>query len=215
MDAVQNSRELLRLASPSQEYHRDYLIQIQQAHRTIHVDCRPCTAQELAAHSSLFALPVTDQNRWIHNRLQTSSLSEDFSARQPQPSSIPKVTLTPGVSKFWKAPIRRPVLPEGTILEVVFIAIVQGSGGNAVRKIIVANAYPQIATSVFNEAVNGYSIVFTGACLKRELEKARNHGPNSLAVVWRKVITVDQMLDVRARAKPKDQSEKLTVSMLC
>jgi hypothetical protein len=215
MDTVQNGRELLRLASPSQDSHRDELVRIRQANRTIHVDSRPCTAEELAAHSSLFALPVVDQNRWTRNRLQTSTLSEDFSARQPQPSAIPKINLTPGVSKFWKAPMRRLVPPEDAVLELAFIAIIQGSGGNAVKKVIIANEYPQIATSIFNEAINGYSVVFTGACLKHELEKAKDYGPNSLAVRWRKVTSLNEMFEVRARARPRDESERLVIGILC
>lgn len=215
MDDVQNARELLRLASSSQQSYGDKMIRIRQANRIVHVDSRPCTAEELGAHSSLFALPAGDQNRWTLNRLQTLNLSEDYSARQPQPSAIPKIILTPGVSKFWRLPIRRPVPLEDTVLDLSFIAIVQGSGGSAVNKFIIANEYPQIATSIFNEAINGYSIVFTGACLKGELEKAKGYAPDSLAVIWRKVTSLDEMFDVEVRAKTKNRGEKLIVGVLC
>lgn len=83
------------------------------------------------------------------------------------------------------------------------------------KKLIVANDYPQIATSIFNEAINGYSVVFTGACLKRELEKAKDYGPNSLAVSWRKVSSLEEMFEVKARARPRDESERLIIGILC
>ena len=215
MDVVKNGRELLRLASPHQSHCRDSLVRVRHANRTIHVDSRPCYPEELAAHCSLFRLPTTDQNRWTHVRLQTQTLSEDFSARQPQASAIPKVTLTPGVSKFWKTPMRRTVSTEDAKLSVSFIAIIQGSGGNAVQKLIVVNEYPQIATCIFNEAINGYSVIFTGACLKRELEKAKDYGPNSLAVTWRKVTSLDEMFELRARTRQRDESERLVIGILC
>jgi hypothetical protein len=111
--------------------------------------------------------------------------------------------------------MRRLVPPEDAVLELAFIAIIQGSGGNAVKKVIIANEYPQIATSIFNEAINGYSVVFTGACLKHELEKAKDYGPNSLAVRWRKVTSLNEMFEVRARARPRDESERLVIGILC
>ena len=215
MEVVRNGRELLRRASPHQNHCCDSLVRIRQANRTVHVDSRPCCPEELAAHCSLFALPAADQNRWTHIRLQTQTLSEDFSARQPQASTIPKVTLTPGVSKFWKTPMRRPVPPEDAVLRLSFIAIIQGSGGNAVQKLIVVNEYPQIATCIFNEAINGYSVIFTGACLKHELERAKAYGPNNLAVNWRKVTSLDEMFELRARARPRDDSERLVIGILC
>jgi hypothetical protein len=215
MEVIQNGRELLRLASPRQNHCRDNLVRVRQANRIVYVDSRPCYPEELAAHCSLFILPAADQNRWTHFRLQTHSLSEDFSARQPQASAIPKVTLTPGVSKFWKRPTRRPVPSEDAILKLSFIAVIQGSGGNAVQKLIVVNEYPQIATCIFNEAINGYSVIFTGACLKHELEKAKDYGPNSLAVTWRKVTSLDEMFELRARARPRGESERLVIGVLC
>jgi hypothetical protein len=215
MDAVKNGHELLRLASPHQNHWRDNLVRVRQANRIVHVDSRPCGPEELAAHCSSFILPATDQNRWTHFRLQTQTLSEDFSARQPQASTIPKITLTPGVSRFWKAPMRRPVSPEDAQPRFSFIAIIQGNGGNAVQKFIVANEYPQIAACIFNEAINGYSVIFTGACLKHELEKAKDYGPNSLAVTWRKVTSLDEMFELRARARPRGESERLVIGVLC
>ena len=215
MDAVKNGRELLRLASPHQNHWRDNLVHIRHVNRTVHVDSRPCSPEELTAHCSQFILPASDQNRWTYVRLQTQSLSEDFSARQPQASRIPKVTLTPGVSKFWRTPMRRPVAPEDAQPRFSFIAIIQGNGGNAVQKLIVVNEYPEIATCIFNEAINGYSVVFTGACLKRELEKAKDYGPSNLAVTWRKVTSLDEMFDLRARARPRDESERLLIGILC
>jgi hypothetical protein len=215
MDAIQNGRELLRLASSSQNRHRDSLIRVRQANRIIHVDSRPCTAEELAAHSSLFTLPAGDQNRWMYSRIQAPNISEDFSARQAQPSAVPRILLTPGVSEFWKKPMQRLVLLKDDVLELAFIAIVQGSGGNAVKKVIVANEYPQIATSIFNEAINGFSVVFTGACLKRELEQAKGYGLDSLAVIWRKVTSLDGMFDMRTRAKARKGGEDLIVGILC
>lgn len=111
--------------------------------------------------------------------------------------------------------MRRSVPLEDAVVELSFLAIIQGSGGSAVKKLIVANDYPQIATSIFNEAINGYSVVFTGACLKRELEKAKDYGPNSLAVSWRKVSSLEEMFEVKARARPRDESERLIIGILC
>ena len=215
MDTIQNGRELLRFASPRQEHHRDTLVRIAKVNKTVHVDCRPCHSEELNSQCSLFALPAIDQNRWTHIRLQTSALNEDFSARQPQPSAIPKITLSPGVSKFWREPLRRPIPESETTLEIAFIAVIQGSAGSAVKKVVVSSEYPNIATAIFNEAINGYSVVFTGACLKSELEKARDYGPASLAVIWRKVAALDQMFETRTRASSRDGNERLVVGVLC
>jgi hypothetical protein len=219
MEAVNSGRELIRFASSRQDNYRDTLLRIPGASRIVHVDCRPCTMEELESHCSLFALPVVDQNRWIHQRLQSSSLNEDFSARQPQASVIPKITLTPGASKFWKEPSRRRAADIENDLDLVFIAVVQGSGGSAVKKMMIATEFPQFASSLFQEAVNGFSIVFTGACLRQDHNKASDYSPGNMAVLWRKVATLDQMFKLSVRARPRDEgeseAERVIVGVLC
>jgi hypothetical protein len=107
------------------------------------------------------------------------------------------------------------VSPADAIVDFVFIAVVQGNGGSAIKKLIIANEYPQIATIIFNEAINGYSVVFTGACLKAELERAKDYGPDSMAVIWRKVTNLNVMFGLRVRARPRDETERLIIGILC
>jgi hypothetical protein len=124
-----------------------------------------------------------------------------------QRSTIPKVHVSQGMKDpQWS----RRYLPQDTeqanlkLPDLAYILVVQGCSG-MFRSKLVLNTNLQIAgAEMFYEAVNGFSVVFTGAVLKTNLE---NRG--DLDYSFKKADSLDELV-----AMDKDESQKV-IGVLC
>lgn len=67
--------------------------------------------------------------------------------------------------------------------------LVEGADGPGKSKLVIRTNRPQMGAEMLFEATNGYSVVFSGAMLKDDLENL----PSAIGFV--KVATLDKLLD--------------------
>jgi hypothetical protein len=63
-----------------------------------------------------------------------------------------------------------PPQPEG----LVFFAVIQRRPGSAAKKVHFADSQIGLLTTIFNEMINGYATVFSGAAFETEIKRARD-----------------------------------------
>jgi hypothetical protein len=121
---------------------------------------------------------------------------------------IPKIHISKGLDDFQRS--RRYLLEtEGEQnnlkqLDLAYILVVQGSSGAFQSKLVMRTNLQMTGAEMLYEAVNGFSVVFTGAVLKQNLEKR-----GDLKYCFRKVESLDELLNVDA-----DESRKV-IGVLC
>lgn len=64
----------------------------------------------------------------------------------------------------------QPAQAEG----LVFFAVIQDQSGSAAKKVHFADSQIRLSTIIFNEMINGYATVFSGAAFKTEIKRARD-----------------------------------------
>jgi hypothetical protein len=164
--------------------------------RAIHLDGRDFSNEELLKHSHMLSRLPGCHDRWLHFSLEGRQLGdgETSNTERPLPYSIPRVSLTSGLREFWISGIQKvgtsqPAQPEG----LVFFAVIQGQSGSAAKKVHFADSQIRLSTIIFNEMINGYATVFSGAAFKTEIERARD----LLEVKWEKVTECQRLFELR------------------
>ncbi len=191
----------------------DQVAVIADLNKAVHLDCRSVSTQELGTYSRLFSIPTYDQQCWLKSPKYSVTTIEI-----PEPARVPEAVLTPGVGDFWRPSSRRtgdPPVTEPTNL--AYIAIIHGLSGAAVLKVIVRYSQKAIGSAMFHELMNGYSIVFSGAFLKANIEKAARNRD----LLWQKVEAYEQLLELQKVGEEKDKDGvgalggEYTVGIVC
>lgn len=88
-----------------------------------------------------------------------------------QPMAIPKVHVTRGLK--WPQLLygEHKDKPQPELSDLLFVLIVQGRGGSARSKLVKRVDLKQAGAEMFFESANGFSVVFSGAMLKKDWEK--------------------------------------------
>jgi hypothetical protein len=125
-----------------------------------------------------------------------------------QQLNIPKIHISKGLNGFRHS---RRYLPETeeeqhTLKQpdLAYILVVQGSSGAVRSKLVMRTNLQMTGAEMLYEAVNGFSVVFTGAMLKKNLEKR-----GDMKYCFRKVDSLDELLNVDS-----DESQKV-IGVLC
>jgi hypothetical protein len=118
----------------------------------------------------------------------------------PLPYFIPKVSLTSGLTKFWRPVMQKvgtspPPQPEG----LVFFAVIQGRSGSAAKKVRFADSQIGLFTTIFNE-INGYATVFSGAAFETEIKRARDLPE----IKWEKATECQRLFELREENEAGD-----------
>jgi len=88
--------------------------------------------------------------------------------------------------------------------DLVYILVVQGCSGAFRSKLVLRTKLETAGAEMFYEAVNGFSVVFTGAILKKNLEKRADQ-----EYYFKKVATLG-----RLQAMDADESQKV-IGVMC
>lgn len=116
------------------------------------------TQEAVNSHTEHFHHGVEGQ--WLSNARDPTRQFRVVDASPPL--QVPKVCISRALeSKTWSAESEEP-------LHALFI--VQGQNASERSKIVVARTLHEAATSILHEAINGYSVVFTGAMFRSEME---------------------------------------------
>ena len=174
----------------------DQVVVVPEAdNRAVHLDGRSCSNEELLKHSHVLSRPLGSHDRWLHFSLEGRQLEDGGTSDiLPAPYSIPRVTLTSGLTKFWRPVMQKvgtssPPQPEG----LVFFAVIQGRAGSAAKKVHFADSQIGLLTTIFNEMINGYATVFSGAAFETEIRRARD----SPEVKWEKATECWRLFELR------------------
>jgi len=122
-------------------------------------------------------------------------------------SKIPKIHISKGLNDFQHSRHYLLKTEEQNSLkqpDLAYILVVQGSSGAFRSKLVMRTNLKMTGAEIFYEAVNGFSVVFTSAVLKKNLEKR-----GDLKYCFKKVESLDELLNVDA-----DESEKV-IGVLC
>ncbi|KAL8672161.1 MAG: hypothetical protein Q9168_003360 [Polycauliona sp. 1 TL-2023] len=110
------------------------------------------------------------EGQWLSDALDPTKA---FGAVDPSlPSKVPKLCIS-GVLKNRDAQSRYIMSnpPPGMKEPLDFLLVVQGKNASERSKIVVEHKLEDAATSMLHEAINGYSVVFTGAILRSDSNK--------------------------------------------
>jgi hypothetical protein len=190
---IRSGGDLLRRAGSE---HDQVAVVPEADNRAIHLDGRDCSKEELLKHSHMLSRPPGCHDRWLHFSLEGRQLEdgETSNTERPLPYFIPRVTLTSGLREFWtsgmqKVGTSRLVQPEG----LVFFAVIQDQSGSAAKKVHFADSQIRLSTIIFNEMINGYATVFSGAAFMTEIKRARDLSE----VKWEKVTECQRLFELR------------------
>jgi hypothetical protein len=160
--------------------------------RSIYLEARSISKEELETYSNFLVVLRSDQDRWLDVRGRPLEIPAGKPVL-PQAVIAPKVVLSPGLSSDWIQRAREIEEEQGQEPEdLAFIAIVQGLAGASLSKVVMRYSAYAIGTAMFHELINGYSTVFSGVFLKSE-DKCRS----SSNVLWQKVETYDELLQTK------------------
>ncbi|PVH71390.1 hypothetical protein DL98DRAFT_596984 [Cadophora sp. DSE1049] len=121
--------------------------------------------------------------------------------------TIPKIHISQGMNDFQRS---RRYLPQETEQDnlkqpdLAYILVVQGSSGMFRSKLVLRTNLQMAGAEMFHEAVNGFSVVFTGAVLKTNLKKR-----GDLDYSFKKAGSLDELVAFDA-----DESQKV-IGVLC
>lgn len=125
-----------------------------------------------------------------------------------QPLTIPKIHVSKGLNASQRSrrypPEKEEEQNNPKQQDLAYILVVQGSSGAFRSKLVLRTNLQVTGSALFYEAVNGFSVVFTGAVLEKSLEKR-----GDLKYCFKKVETLDELLSVDA-----DESQKV-IGVLC
>lgn len=190
---IRNAGDLLQRAGHE---HDQVAVVPEAGNQAIHLDGRDCSNEELLKHSHMLSRRPGCHDRWLHFSLEGRQLGDGETSNTERllPYSIPRVTLTSGLREFWisgwqKVGTSRPAQPEG----LVFFAVIQGQSGSAAKKVHFADSQIRLSTTIFNEMINGYATVFSGAAFKTEIKRARDLPE----VKWEKVTECQRLFELR------------------
>ncbi|KAH8588784.1 hypothetical protein B0O99DRAFT_677131 [Bisporella sp. PMI_857] len=124
-----------------------------------------------------------------------------------QRSTIPKIHISQGMGDIQRLQRYLPQDLEQDSLgqpNLAYILVVQGCSGMFRSKLVLTTNRRMAGAEMFCEAVNGFSIVFTGAVFKTNLEKRRDLGYR-----FKKADSWDELVAMDA-----DESQKI-IGVLC
>lgn len=78
--------------------------------------------------------------------------------------------------------------------ELAIFIVVQGKEGSALAKMVVKDNIGQLASQIFFEACNGFSVVFSGITRKDDAQKLGKAG-----LVFKMAEKLDELLDIDGR----------------
>ena len=170
------SQLLARAGQPATDY-QAYIMPFQKPVNINNSDADEIQIRELnswrASPANLFS------GKWINTDAPDSI--DDLSA--PAPLEIPQVHITPALKK---GPANDSDWQNITMM-LNYMAVIQGKDAGSRVKYIIRSTIPAISAAIMQEALNGYSTVFTGAYL-------RSVDFSEPEIEWIKVSTVAGLL---------------------
>lgn len=125
-----------------------------------------------------------------------------------QQVTIPRIHVSKGLKAFQRSGCYPLEIEEGQNNpkppDLAYILVVQGSSGAFRSKLVLRTTLQRAGAEMFYEAVNGFSVVFTGAVLYKNLEKRGD--PN---YSFKRVESLDELLNV-----DEDESQKV-IGVFC
>jgi len=122
--------------------------------------------------------------------------------------SIPKVHVSKGLKKYERlrsnALLRDMPVEKHQPVELAYILVVQDRSGALRSKLILRTNLDAVGSEIFYEAVNGFSVVFSGAILKKNLERRTDQ-----EFCFKKADSLDEL-----QAMDEDTSKKV-IGVLC
>ncbi|KAK2805588.1 hypothetical protein FQN50_006103 [Emmonsiellopsis sp. PD_5] len=98
-------------------------------------------------------------NKWVSE----NSLGRFQAANPPVALVVPRICVGPALQKRAFHPLKEDDrLGEFMENEVAFVMVVQGGSAFSCSKVVVQSSRDAVGTAMFSEALNGYSVVFTG-----------------------------------------------------
>jgi hypothetical protein len=136
----------------------------------------------------------------------TPSIDRYILCEAGQPSTIPKIHVTKGLQ--WPPPRTYGAGKEHHDVvepsDLAFIMVIQGRSGSIRPKLVLRTSRVQAGAEMFYEAANGFSVVFSGATLKSNLEKR-----GDLRYTFKRVGSFVELLSM-----DEDSTQK-KISVLC
>jgi hypothetical protein len=109
--------------------------------------------------------------RWIHQAVdsETEAVSTSIST-SPEPIKRPRVQVSPALVELNEITYASRK-PESML---AYVIVIQGKSGSDCSKVIWKHNRIDIARAMFEEVINGYSVVFSGAMLVDDYQRLNN-----------------------------------------
>lgn len=177
-----------------------------------HIFSRNFTQSELSYYSESLNRGFSFNNAWLREKHSEPSKNMKHAERvewekhrqwektdqAPEPSSLPQVTVSQGLRDFWSVEgedmsaltvVDDPGLVES---ELVYFLLVHGKPGPGHVKVVMRWDLLGAAQAMMWEVANGFSVVFSGAVLKEQLEIGMGEGR-----IWTKVGSLAELRRVK------------------
>lgn len=180
-----------------------------------HIFSRNFTQSELSYYSEFLNRGYAFNNAWLrekHSDRENTAKNMKHAERvewekhrqwekidqAPEPSGLPQVTVSQGLRDFWAVGeedmsaltvVDDPGLVES---ELVYFLLVHGKSGPGHVKVVMRWDLLGAAQAMMWEVANGFSVVFSGAVLKEQLEIGLGEGR-----IWTKVRSLAELRWVR------------------
>jgi hypothetical protein len=191
-----------------------------------HIFARNFTQSELNYYSETLNRGFAFNNTWLKEKeLESKNMKHservqwekhrqwEKSETAPEPSRLPQVTVSQGLRDFWTIAdcdmsaltvVDEPGLVES---ELVYFLLVYGKAGPVHAKVVMKWDLLGAAQAMMWEVANGFSVVFSGAVLKDQLEIGMGEGR-----MWTKVGSLAELRrvkDLRVASFDGSRSEKV------
>ena len=164
---------------------------------------------DLDKHISLLRYGQNDS--WMHLSISPKVTSETGYAEKmsfgaaDEPWQIPSIHVTQGLCKPQLSSSHRGGNgEEKAALELVYVLVFQGQSGALRSKLVLRSSLDLAGAEMFHMAANGFSVVFSGAMLRKNLERRRD-----VDYTFMSVASLDEL-----QAVDSDVSKKI-IGVLC
>lgn len=162
----------------------------------------PTAEQELEKWSPILSCHIEDQ--WVSRKPNA-----DIQVVQPPAAlAVPQLRVSPGLdgtAGFWDADGQEQARIKQQTL--AYITVVQGKEASTRSKVVVKYTLEDISSAMLFEALNGYSVVFSGAIFKKTVPKLFGHNILRTDFTFMKVGNLDALM--------KSEEKDGVVNVLC
>ena len=172
---LRKSEELLKDASSDIEY----LAYLQISNKDPFGEVYLTNGQLQSDAPEFFNLLSTEYTgKWIRQAVKNRTVSTSVTT-PPEPLPRPRIKISPALADPQKVEAASPAAePFPSASGLAYAMVAQGRTGSDCSKIVWKHSRREIARAMFEEVINGYSIVFSGVMLDKDYQSLHSCRPS-------------------------------------